>query len=104
MRDSDIRQGQAVAWLQINLIQGKLVAIIVYQAVLGRAASIVPTIVGDFCLQLVPIKLTISQKDDIAVFRQQGLDYLYQLAMCFLGKMPLLPRTTTHARGKARFL
>src|SRR5690606_21591518 len=87
LSDIDIRQGEAITWLQENLIQGKLVPFIVNQTILGGTANIFPTAAGDFRLQLVAVKLPIPQENDITPFRQQGLEGLNQLAMCFFGKM-----------------
>ncbi len=71
----------------MNFIKGKLVAIILYQTILGSATNIFPSVVVDFCLQLVAIKFTITHKDDITPFRQQWFHSLNQLTVHFFGKM-----------------
>jgi hypothetical protein len=91
LSNEDIRQRETITWLEKNLLQGKLVAIVVYQTVLGSATNVFPTIIGNVCLELVAIKLPVSQKDDITFFWQQGLERLNQLAVRFRENVPCCP-------------
>jgi hypothetical protein len=67
LSNKDIRQRETTTWMEMNLPQSKLVAIVVYQMILGRATNIFPTIIIDICLQPVAVKLPISQKPESEV-------------------------------------
>ena len=98
----DIGHDYAIARLQMYLVNGKLVVVIIDQAVFCRAADVFPSIVNDSSLQLVAIKFTVAQKDDFAAFGQQRLNHLHQLTMRFFWKMPFVaPNHNPHQWQRA---